>query len=320
MWFIGLNTVVHHGPSTIGINTLYRGKSRLSLPPEIDVALNRAVRLVTKVWTGMKLDADRQQRVTDRQREFALQSQRRKYMSVKDAAYRVMEQSYRETAGRLNVATARQIMYVARPLIIQLTGKTRPWKQSSRFTQHLLPDFIAEYPTLTADWDVVWDDRGHFTEPHTKHQIGIGGIAVRRYIHSWDHQISPVIPWLRIPHAVETSGPANRFRYVLFIEKEGFMLHLDAARLGMARHLARTQPLHYFTKGTDDPGCSDGFAALLPIKAVITSFILPTHPAHGHRGWGGSCTWGAQMHQCAPTPPPWRNHNDEGGASGGVGA
>ena len=208
-----------------------RGKSQLSLPLEIKESLSRAVRLVTKVWTGMKLDADRQQRVTDRQREFALQSQRRERISVKDAAYRVMEQSYRETAGRLNVANARQVMYVARPLIIELTGKTRPWKQSSRFTQHLLPDFIAEQPDLTSTWDVVWDDRGHFTEPHTKHQIGIGGIAVRRYIDSWEHQISHVVPWLHIPHEMETSGPANRFQYVLFIEKEGFMLHLDAARL-----------------------------------------------------------------------------------------
>ena len=90
---------------------------------------------------------------------------------------------------------------------------------------------MAAHPDLTADWDVVWDDRGHFTEPHTQYEIGIGGIHVRRYIDSWRSRVAPEIPTLVIPYRVETKGPANRFRYVLFIEKEGFKLHLDASKI-----------------------------------------------------------------------------------------
>ena len=32
---------------------------------------------------------------------------------------------------------------------------------------------------MAADWDVVYDDRGHFTEPHTKRVIGLGTLNVR---------------------------------------------------------------------------------------------------------------------------------------------
>ena len=32
------------------------------------------------------------------------------------------------------------------------------------------------------DWDVVYDDRGHFMEPHTKRVIGLGTLNVRDYL------------------------------------------------------------------------------------------------------------------------------------------
>ena len=35
------------------------------------------------------------------------------------------------------------------------------------FSQTLLPNYINEHREC-ADWDVVYDDRGHFMEPHTK--------------------------------------------------------------------------------------------------------------------------------------------------------
>ena len=35
------------------------------------------------------------------------------------------------------------------------------------------------------DWDIVYDDRGHFTEPHTEKSIGLGTIAVRNYLAGW---------------------------------------------------------------------------------------------------------------------------------------
>ena len=61
-------------------------------------------------------------------------------------------------------AHARQIMYAARGEIQRLTGRTL---DDQYFTQQLLPDFMNEHPSATAEWDVVFDARGHFHEPHT---------------------------------------------------------------------------------------------------------------------------------------------------------
>jgi hypothetical protein len=69
-------------------------------------------------------------------------------------------------------------MYAARPHIEERTGK--PLKDTY-FTQTLLPDYIAENDV---NWDVVYDDRGHFREPHTGTVIGLGTLAVRDYLAS----------------------------------------------------------------------------------------------------------------------------------------
>src|SRR5271154_1051442 len=52
-------------------------------------------------------------------------------------------------------------------------------------TQSLLIDFMNEHPDQCADWNVVFSDRGHFTEPHTGHVVGLGTLAVRNYIESY---------------------------------------------------------------------------------------------------------------------------------------
>ena len=103
-------------------------------------------------------------------------------MEIKEAAWQVMPDAYRiaSTGGTLP-ANARQIMYAARPAILELTGKTK--LDDRYFTQALLPDYIEEHPEITANWDVVFDDRGSFIEPHT---------GQRR---SARHRRSAPIPW-----------------------------------------------------------------------------------------------------------------------------
>ena len=83
-------------------------------------------------------------------------------MSIKDAAWQVMPAAYRiASANGTLPANARQVMYAARPAILSLTGKSE--FTDSYFTQDLLPDYVEEHiETTTADWDVVFDDRGTF--------------------------------------------------------------------------------------------------------------------------------------------------------------
>jgi len=75
-------------------------------------------------------------------------------------------------------------------------------------------------PEECRDWDIVWDARGHFTEPHTGHGIALGTLEVREYLglRAKVTEVVTVDPGILFP----THGPEHRFNTVLFIEKEGF--------------------------------------------------------------------------------------------------
>jgi DNA topoisomerase VI subunit B len=200
-----------------------RGKSAVAVPQRITQALQEGVRAVTKHWTALKRHADRENRVRERELEQWHKLQKRQWLTVKDAAWQVMEQAYLLASDNGTLpANARQIMYAARPRIIALTNRNPPWTDSTRFTQHLLPDFLQAYPDLTAGWDVVFDARGHFLEPHTGHQLGLGTLEVRQYIARWQPTLSLMLNPPELSHALRTRGPAHRYQYVLFVEKEGF--------------------------------------------------------------------------------------------------
>lgn len=213
------------------------GKTMLNLPPAIAAALKTMIPVLTKQWTRAKRQADRQDRVQERDLAALRTGHRRHHLSIKDAANVVMEEAYRHASSNGTLpANARQIMYAARPLVQQLTGG-KLWKEDSYFTQHLLPDYLDNHPDTTADWDIVFDARGHLTEPHTGRQLGLGTLEVRQYIAGWSTGNVETVP-LVVPHHSATRGPHNRYRFALFIEKEGFMPLLERAGIASRYDLA----------------------------------------------------------------------------------
>lgn len=153
-------------------------------------------------------------------------------MFLKEAAEEVMEERYMKASdGGSLPATARQIFYVARPLIEERTDKPLGY---SYFSQTLLPDYILEHGT--PDWDVVYDDRGHFTEPHTKRVIGLGSLNVHGYL-SKVHLLNLKAADFAAAK-VKTYGPDGSFGAMLYVEKEGFMPLFDEVELGKRYDLA----------------------------------------------------------------------------------
>lgn len=149
-------------------------------------------------------------------------------VSKKEAAWSVMAEAYQVASGDGRYpANARQIMYAARPAILALTGKTS--LDDAYFTQTLLPDYIEEYPQETAHWDVVFDARGNFIEPHTGREVGLGTIEVREYVGD-RLSVRPAVG-LDCRELFPTSGPLHRYSAVLFIEKEGFTPLLRTAQI-----------------------------------------------------------------------------------------
>jgi hypothetical protein len=89
--------------------------------------------------------------------------------------------------------------------------------QYGYFSQTLLPNYVEE---RNLDWNVVYDARGHFEEPHTNRHIGCGTLEVRNYL---DALKDPsVVPPEFADAGVDIIGPAGGFGAILYVEKEGF--------------------------------------------------------------------------------------------------
>ena len=136
-----------------------------------------------------------------------------------EATNRFMPECYMKVSDNNQLpALARQLFYAIRKLV---EGRTEKPLKYPYFSQTLLPDYIKTHPDETRDWDVVYDDRGHFVEPHTGRMIGIGTLNVRNYLQK--------IRSLRLDTAsfsaasVNTYGPDGCYGAVLYVEKEGFM-------------------------------------------------------------------------------------------------
>jgi hypothetical protein len=134
----------------------------------------------------------------------------------KEAAWQIMEQAYMAASngGRLP-AMARQIFYQARPKIMAMTDDKE--LQYNYFSQTLLPDYIEEHGV---SWNVVYDARGHFLEPHTNRSIGCGTIEVGNYLQALKE---PTVVGESFSDAsINIIGPSGGYSGVLFCEKEGF--------------------------------------------------------------------------------------------------
>lgn len=199
---------------------------------KIGEAAMKGVTSVTSEWTKYRKKEQKSAVRGARAREQMMRGYYRE-QSVKDVAFEVMEAAYtKASAGGTLPASARQIMYQARPFILEQLDKSLGKDFDQYFTQRLLPEYMMTHLTQTASWDVVFDARGHLWEPHTGHEIQLGTIAVRGYLSAAkDTQEEPKDGPPELNIGFPTIGPANRFQTVLFIEKEGFMPLLQRAQI-----------------------------------------------------------------------------------------
>lgn len=200
-----------------------KGKTRVALPVEVNVKLTELVTSATKAWSKQKTAEIRDHNARLRRAENVAKKGKPEKQTT--ASWRHMEDAYMlASADNQYPANKRQIYYAIREAVDQVTGGKLTAKY---FSSQILPDFLDANPQLTADWDVVADDRGHFAEPHTGRRIGVGTLAVREYI---EEIAEPEIADIDIAEVkVVTNGPAGRYGSVLYIEKEGFDPIIEAA-------------------------------------------------------------------------------------------
>src|SRR5215831_15979482 len=134
-----------------------------------------AVETATSKWTRQKKSEERHPGMV---RYRASRMTKEPRTTQKDAAWQVMEEAYMAASGQDTLpALVRQIFYQARPKIMQLTEDKH--LDYGYFSQTLVPDYIEE---KGVSWNVVYDARGHFEEPHTSRRIGCGTIEVGNYL------------------------------------------------------------------------------------------------------------------------------------------
>ena len=182
--------------------------------------ISNVVRAGTKKWTRTRKAEERSP--ASRSYRYSRMT-RERGVQLKEAAWEIMEQAYLKVSdnGALP-ANARQIMYAARPHIQERTGRQL---QDSYFTQTLLPGYIEEN---VVDWNIVYDARGHFKEPHDGEFFGVGTLEVRDYLARLHDP--KLIDAACKQATIEICGPSGGFSAVMFIEKEGFDPILKAAR------------------------------------------------------------------------------------------
>ncbi len=151
------------------------------------------------------------------------------------AAHAAIPEAYRKAGGGRYAVNARQLMYAARPAIQERTGQPL---NDAYFTQTLLPDYIREHQEETADWDVVYDARGHLSEPHTEKRVNLGTLGVREYLGGMKEEPGVEIEPPTFSAQFPTYGPKNRFGAILYIEKEGFLPLLEQAKFAERFDLA----------------------------------------------------------------------------------
>ena len=149
-----------------------------------------------------------------------------------------METAYlKASANGTLPAHARQIMYAARPYI-QADAPTATSAAASTSTS---PSSFC--PTTSrrtgVDWNVVFDARGHFHEPHTEHEVAARHAAGPRVPRRASAATScPELDFELSEKHFPTFGPQHRFGAILFIEKEGFMPLFEAVKLAERFDLA----------------------------------------------------------------------------------
>jgi hypothetical protein len=190
-------------------------------------ALIDAITGVTKKWTKQRKREERERAAVLNRHHFLL---RRHTVTIKEAAWRVIPEAFlKASANNTLPANARQIMYAARPKIAELADRDLGGTFDKYFTQTLLPDYVARHRPAWAS-KVVFDARGHFTEPHADSAIGLGTLEVRNYLAKVrSHQVDGCEFDVREDH-YPTCGPKNRYSAILFLEKEGFAPLLEEAQ------------------------------------------------------------------------------------------
>lgn len=186
---------------------------------------------LAKCLMGVTKEYTKQRKAEERNsRAFA----NREYMysdrvNFTDVAGRILPAAYRKASGDGQYpASKRQVYYAAREEFRIATGR----KITQQRCNTLLLQYMNTHTSITSSWRVTADPRGTLLIPNTDQETRIpcGTLDIDRHLESM-HDDEPIDQMLTVPWQWPSVAAGQRFRAVLYIEKEGFEPLLRQTRI-----------------------------------------------------------------------------------------
>ncbi|RDL51841.1 Type 2 DNA topoisomerase 6 subunit A [Ensifer sp. M14] len=224
---------------------------------------------VTAKWAKQRKQEERNASAWLNRRDRLTRSRR---VTAKNAVGMYAESAWLKASGDGALpASCRQIYYAIREAVADLTGKELNYGYFSQ----LLAEHVDEHDL---DWDVVYDARGDFVEPHTGRRVPLGTLQVRQYLDNAEcYQLPEAVPGFHLDTGFPTDGPSHRFGALLFIEKQGFDPLIKSARIAERFDIAIAS-----TKGMSTTAmrrlaqsiCGDGVPLLVMHDFDISGMVI----------------------------------------------
>lgn len=186
--------------------------------------IKKCVAGVTKEFTKQRKAEERDSRAYGR-REYMYSS--RVYFT--DVANRILPEAYRHASGDgAYPASQRQVYYAAREEFLKATKRVITQARCNT----LLLQFMNRHPSITSSWRVTADPRGTLLIPNTHQETRIpcGTLDIDRHLRTMKDD-EPLEQMLTVPWQWPSVAAGQRFRAVLYIEKEGFEPLLRQTRI-----------------------------------------------------------------------------------------
>lgn len=186
-------------------------------------------RSVTRKWTKQRKAEERNSRA--RAARQYIYSDR---VNFSDVADRVIPKGYLHASGEGHYSVAqRQMYYACREAFREATGRDI---EADYFCQNLLVKYLNRHPVITAAWKITADPRGTLVIPNATHpvRIPVGTLSIDTHLRT--HENNRNLDRVKdIPNGINIEWPSmaggQRYKAVLYIEKEGFEPLLQEARI-----------------------------------------------------------------------------------------